>query len=235
MLIDSHCHMNIMIRNYMTKDLFVPLSINEIDLCQKIINNANSHHVSTIINVGTDLIESLTCIDIAKNFSNCYASIGLHPSDVTLDWKKIIIEFKELLKNKQKLKIVAIGECGIDKYHKGYDLQRQKDSFAAQIELALEHDLAIIVHSREADLETYESIYAYRNESNLRGSIHCFSSDLAYAKKYLDLGFVLGFGGSITYNKNIELRNVVTNIPLEKIILETDAPFLKIFHKIHIT
>lgn len=226
MLIDTHCHMNIMIRNYKTKKIAQSLSLHEIDECQKIINDAFDQQVTTIINVGTDLVESLTCIDIAKHFTNCYATIGLHPTDTTFDWQTTITEFKELLKNKQDLKIVGIGECGIDKFHPGYNLDQQKKSFAAQIELALEHNLALVVHSRNADQETYESLAAYRNEPNFKGVIHCFSSNMEYAQKYIDLGFVLGFGGTVTYPKNDEYRRVATSIPLEKIILETDAPFL---------
>lgn len=226
MLIDTHCHMNIMFRNYTTKKTFQTLSNLEIETCKHIVNNALDQQISTIINVGTDLVESLTCIEIAKLFNNCYATIGLHPTDATDDWQKTITDFKTLLLKKNELKIIGIGECGVDKYHQGYDEQRQRRVFEAQIELALEHDLALVIHSREADIETYETLHAYRNEKNFRGTIHCFSSDLHYAKKYIDLGFVLGFGGTITYPKNNELRNVVTTIPLEKIILETDAPFL---------
>lgn len=226
MLIDTHCHMNVIIRNYIEKNIFNPLSLEEIELCHKILTDASNHSVSTIINVGTDLIESLTCIDIAKYFSNCWATIGLHPTDTKHNWQAVITEFEILLQNKKEAKIIGIGECGIDKYHKGYDAQLQKQAFEAQIELALQHNLALVVHSRDADIETYEILSSYRNEPHLKGTIHCFSSDLNYAQKYLDLGFVLGFGGTLTYPKNEELRKVATTIPLEKIILETDAPFL---------
>lgn len=226
MLIDTHCHLNIIIRNYKTKKNFEPISLQETKECQKIITDALDQDVTKLINVGTDLIESLTCIDIAKKFDNCVATIGLHPTDTTYGFKPTITEFKELLKQKKELKIVGIGECGIDKYHPGYNLQHQRDAFAAQIELALEHNLPLVIHSRDADLETYEGLAAYKGESNLKGTIHCFSSDENYAQKYLDLGFVLGFGGTVTYPKNETLRNVVKAIPLEKIILETDAPFL---------
>lgn len=226
MLIDTHCHINVIIRNYATKNLFAPLSFSEIETCKKILNDASDQQIGAVINVGTDLIESLTCIDIAKHFDHCYATIGLHPTDATSEWLSTILEFKHLLQQKNFLKIIGIGECGIDKYHQGYDALRQRKVFEAQIELALEHNLALVVHSRDADIETYETLYAYRNEKNLKGTIHCFSSDMNYAQKYLDLGFVLGFGGTVTYPKNHELRKVATTIPLEKIILETDAPFL---------
>lgn len=226
MLIDTHCHMNMLIRDYKRKTTLQPLSTQELQTCQKFIDDANERDVTTIINVGTDLIESLTCIDIAKHFQHSYATIGLHPNDADADWKKTITEFKALLQNKQHLKIVGIGECGIDKHYPGYNLKRQQEVFAAQIELALEHNLALSIHSRDADEETYQALAAYRNEANLKGTIHCFSSNIDYAEKYIDLGFVLGFGGTVTYPKNDHLRHVATTVDLENIILETDAPFL---------
>lgn len=226
MLIDTHCHLNMIVRSYKTKKTFEPLSQQEIIACKTIIDNAKQQDVTKIINVGTDLIESLTSLDIAKQFDNCYATIGLHPVDAQHDWPKVITELKELLQQKKSLKIVGIGECGIDKYHDGYNAQRQKESFEAQIELALEHNLPLVIHSRDADQETYDTLNQYKNKPNLKGTIHCFSSDLTYAEKYIDLGFVLGFGGTVTYPKNDTLRTVATTVPLEKIILETDAPFL---------
>lgn len=226
MLTDTHCHLNMMIRDYKTKEKFIPLSETEIEACKKIINHAAENEVTKIINVGTDLIESLTCIDIAKHFESNFATIGLHPNDANNDWKKTIVEFKHLLADKQELKIVGIGECGIDKHYPGYDLKRQKEAFEAQIELALEYNLPLSIHSRDADEETYQGLASYKNEPNLKGVIHCFSSDENYAQKYLDLGFVLGVGGTLTYPKNDTLRNVAKMVTLKNIILETDAPFL---------
>ncbi len=137
-----------------------------------------------------------------------------------------MLNFKGLLLNKKEYKIVGIGECGIDKHYPNYNLEQQQDVFHAQIQLAIEHDLALVIHSRDADQETYDVLAQYKGEKNFRGTIHCFSSDENYAQKYIDLGFVLGFGGTVTYPKNETLRSVVKMIPLEKIILETDAPFL---------
>ena len=92
MLIDTHCHMNIIIRKYESKKIFVPLTFQEIEQCKKIVDLAFDQNVTSIINVGTDLIESLTCIDIAKHFDNCFATIGLHPTDATVDWQTTIAE-----------------------------------------------------------------------------------------------------------------------------------------------
>lgn len=226
MLIDTHCHMSLMVRTFQQNITFTPFTNEELHACEIILTQAQKKSVTTIINVGTNLVESLLCIELAKHFSNCYATIGLHPNDATADWNATIQEFEKLLKQKHPLKIVGIGECGIDKHYPDFNLKQQQDVFHAQIQLALQHNLALIIHSRDADIETYEALQQYRGEKNFKGTIHCFSSNEIYAEKYLDLGFVLGVGGTITYPKNETLRNVVKMVPLEKIIFETDAPFL---------
>jgi TatD DNase family protein len=151
--------------------------------------------------------------------------VGIHPNDCSENWQKDMREIAALAKRKEEYKIVAIGECGIDKHYPEYNLQRQKDAFKAQIELALEHDLAIIVHTRDAGDETLRALDDFRGEA-LRGTIHCFSEDLAFAQHAIGLGFVLGIGGTVTYQKNNYLRSELTTVDLEHIILETDAPFL---------
>lgn len=226
MLIDTHCHMNIMVRNFDNDSVFTKFTSEEIEQMKKIISDAQKQDVTKIINVGTNYTESYSCIEIAKLFSNCFATIGLHPNDATDTWQKDIVNFKGLLLQKKENKIVGIGECGIDKHYPDFNLERQTDVFHAQIQLALEHNLALVIHSRDADQETYDILSQYHGEKNLRGTIHCFSSNEKYAQKYIDLGFVLGFGGTVTYPKNETLRNVAKMIPLEKVILETDAPFL---------
>jgi TatD DNase family protein len=226
MLIDTHSHMNIMVRNFENKEPFQSFNPEEIEQMKKIVFDAQSKQVTEIINVGTNYTESFACIEIAKLFTNCFATIGLHPNDATDTWQNDMLNFKGLLLKKKENKIVGIGECGIDKHYPGFNLQQQQDVFHAQIQLALENDLALVVHSRDADQETYDVLAQYHGEKNFRGTIHCFSSDELYAQKYIDLGFVLGFGGTITYPKNEILRNVAKMVPLEKIILETDAPFL---------
>lgn len=226
MLIDTHCHMNIMVRNFDTTQPFTPFNKNEIEQFQKILNQAQQYDVSTVINVGTNYIESFACVEIAKIFPQCFATLGLHPNDATLEYQKDIDHFKTLLQQKEKNKIVGIGECGIDKHYPDFNLALQESVFHDQISLALQHDLALVIHSRDGDAETYNVLSQYKSEKNFRGTIHCFSSDENYAAKYLDLGFVLGFGGTLTYPKNNTLRAVAQMIPLEKIILETDAPFL---------
>jgi TatD DNase family protein len=221
MLIDTHCHINIMVKS--TFDTLLEES--SFVRAQEIIEEARAHDVKRIINVGTSLIESQNCVMLARQFENVWASIGIHPNDCTPTWKKDLTIFKKLLKEKENNKIVAIGECGIDRHYPDYNLQMQKDVFKAQIELALEHDVALIVHSRDAYDETLRSLEEFKGEIK-RGVIHCFSEDLAFAQTVIDFGLVLGIGGTVTYPKNEIVRSVAATIPLTKIILETDAPFL---------
>lgn len=220
-LIDTHCH----IQNMIKADFDKPLLPEQIDTAKLILDESRNQQVTTIINVGTSVVESKNAIALAQAFSNCWASIGIHPNDLTDNWQEEFRVLKKLAQDKEKNKIVAIGECGIDKHYPEYKMQRQQDAFVAQIELALEHDLALIVHTREAPEETLRCLDDYSKES-LRGTIHCFSENLSFAKHAIQMGFVLGLGGTITYPKNEGLRTIAKTISLEQIILETDAPFL---------
>lgn len=221
MLIDTHCHLNIMVKQHEQTLLHNDMQ----PLAQAIVDNAHAHHVTTIINVGTSFIESKNCITLAQWFSNCYAVVGIHPNDCKEDWRKELHDIEQFLKQKNDLKIVGIGECGLDFHYPDYNKHRQKDAFKAQIECALEHDLALVVHTRDARDETLRILEEYKNELS-RGIIHCFSEDLQFAQQVIEWHFALGIGGTISYPKNNYLRDVVTNVNLSDIVLETDAPFL---------
>ena len=221
MLIDTHCHLNLLIKN----EFDVPLTQQDCSKAELFIRDASEHSVNTILTIGTNLIESMNCVLLAKAYNSVYAVVGIHPNDATQDWKKENFELENLIKNKENNKIVAIGECGLDKHYPDYNLQRQKDVFKAQIELALEYNLALVIHTRDAQDEVLRCLDEYRN-NNLRGTIHCFSETVTFAQDAIGMGFVLGIGGTITYPKNNVLREVVKAVPLTSLILETDAPFL---------
>jgi TatD DNase family protein len=224
MFIDTHCHINMMVK----KSFDVPLSNHEYEQAHTVVQQALTAGVATIINVGTSLVESENCVGLAK-LPGCYASIGIHPNDCTPSWRAELTTMQQRWFSSQEhlreLRIVAIGECGLDFHYENFDKQRQYDAFRAQIELALTYDLALIVHSRDAADETLMILDEYRKES-LRGVMHCFSQDQLFADKVIQQNFVIGLGGTITYPKNEIVRLVAKNIALNKIILETDAPFL---------
>ena len=221
MLIDTHCHINTMVK----QQFDVPLSDEQIAAARIIVQEAHDNQVTTIINVGTSVVESKNCIELAKKYPSIYAAIGVHPTDCTPEWMADIKELKALVKNKTENRIVGIGETGLDRHHPGYNMQRQKDAFKAQIELALEHDLALVVHTRQAPDETLQCLEEYAGHIQ-RGIIHCFSEDQSFADQVIGWGFALGIGGTITYPKNLYLRDIVCAVSLNNIVLETDAPFL---------
>ena len=220
MLIDTHCHINMMVKN----SFDTPMQESDISKAETIIAQAHQARVSLIINVGTRKIENQNCILLAQTFNSVFATVGIHPNDSDT-WQEDFELLKLWVAQKEKNKIVGIGECGIDMHYPDYDLNRQRDAFKAQIELALEHNLALVVHSRDAYDETLRILEEYKNNIT-RATMHCFSYDQTFANIVTQWGFVLGIGGTITYPKNNELRNVVLNTDLKNIVLETDAPFL---------
>lgn len=221
MLVDTHCHMNLMIK----KNFDTLLTDQELANAQSIINTAHAHDVFRIINIGTNIIESMNCISLAQKHQYVYATVGIHPTDCTSEWRTDLKELTKLLCNKKENKIVGIGEVGIDRYHKPFDLERQQDAFRAQIELALYHDLALVIHSRDAAQETLAILHEYKNDLS-RGIFHCFSYQEDIAQEVINISFALGIGGTITYPKNEFLRKIVLEVSLDSIVLETDAPFL---------
>lgn len=223
MLIDTHAHINMMVK----KNFDTLMSNQEIIDAQIIVAEAQKSNVNKIINVGTSLIESKNCITLAQRYDAISAVVGIHPNDLTADWKNDLTEIKKLVQNKNENKIVGIGECGMDFHYPDYNIPRQKDAFKAQIEMALEHDLALVVHTRSAPDETLRSIEEFAGQIT-RGIIHCFSEQADFAQQVIGWGFAIGIGGIITYPKNNYLRDIVQQVPLESIVLETDSPFLPI-------
>jgi TatD DNase family protein len=220
MLVDTHCHINMMIKN----SFDTPLQKSDLSKAEVIINESNAARVSVIINVGTRKVENQNCILLAQTFDSVFATVGIHPNDSDT-WQEDFALLKIWLQKKEDNKIVGIGECGIDMHYPDYNLNRQRDAFKAQIELALEHNLALVVHSRDAYDETLHILEEYKNNLS-RATMHCFSYDQTFARTVTDWGFMLGIGGTITYPKNNELRAVVTSTDLKNLVLETDAPFL---------
>src|SRR5438105_2698583 len=122
MLIDTHCHINIMLRGYKSKSTYTEFTPEEILHANSIIQQAYDADTQLIINVGTDVIESITCVKLAQLYKNCYAIVGIHPNDATENWKSEFEQIKNLTKNIVENKIIGIGECGIDMHYENYSL-----------------------------------------------------------------------------------------------------------------
>ena len=176
-----------------------------------------------IITIGCDIEEIYKAVDIANRFDNVFASVGFHPYDVKdLDLDKIKL-LKELAT--QHKKVVAIGETGLDYYRDITPKKKQWEFFEKQIELAKELGLPVVVHSRNADKDTIKILEQYKPFENT-GIIHCFGGDIEMMERSVDLGFYISFAGNITYPKANRLREVLKRTPLDRLLLETDSPFL---------
>jgi TatD DNase family protein len=175
----------------------------------------------TIINPGTDIKTSAKAVELANQYKNIYASVGLHPSD-SQEPDFDYTAYKQLINSK----VVAIGEMGLDFWYlekeeilRNAEIKRQKEIFIKQLDLANEMDLPAIIHCRVAFNEVLEILKQRKN----RGVIHCFTGNWEQAQQFLDLGFYLGING-IIFKMNLE--EVIKNCPIDKILLETDCPFL---------
>jgi len=173
-----------------------------------------------IITVGIDLESSRKAVRLAKGYK-VYAAVGIHPHEAKRYSKDLDEALRKLEELTEAERVVAIGETGLDYYRNLSPRQDQVKLFQAQLELAERLDLPVIVHDREADRE----ILAILREARVRGVVHSFSSPLEVAERLLEQGFYLGFSGPVTFPKAPQ-REVVREVPLERILVETDAPYL---------
>lgn len=193
----------------------------------------NHSHISTnigdlefVVLSASNLEDSKNNVELAKNNPKLLAAVGIHPQETITNYELRITNLEELLK--QNKNIVAVGECGLDYSDMDLDsrssiVEKQNLLFKKQIELAQKYNKALIVHSREAAEETLEILSKYKN---LRGVIHCYTGGKKRIKKYLELSdnFYLGIDGNLTYEDG--LVEVVRNIPKDRLVLETDSPYL---------
>ncbi len=209
MLIDSHAH--IQGKEYAGET-------------EAVIARAHAAGVETIIAVGGagDMSSNTEAIALAQAFANVYATVGMHPHDAKDVGADELKSLKELASSP---KVVAVGETGLDYYynHSPHDVQRRV--FAQFIHMAVETKLPIVVHERDAAKEA-EDLLRCEGAGKLRGVIHCFTGNYEAACAYLDLGFYLSFTGIITFKNAAALREVVRKVPLERMLVETDSPYL---------
>jgi TatD DNase family protein len=158
----------------------------------------------------------------AKYPDRCFAMMGLHPCSVEADYKLVLTEIEKQLFAR---KFVAVGEIGLDYYWSKEFVEQQKDAFRMQCRWAIELDLPIIIHARESLDDLIQIVKEEKKDERLRGIFHCFGGSIEQAQKIIQLGFWMGIGGVLTYKKS-GLDEIVKDIPLEWLVLETDAPYL---------
>ena len=172
-----------------------------------------------VINVGVDLVTSRASLELARKHEKIFAACGVHPHEAADFTDATLKELAGLLDRGA----VAVGECGLDYYRDLSPREDQRRAFRAQLELAVEKGLPVIVHLREA---TEDLLAILREVRPDRGVIHAFSADREALLEFLDLGFHIGIGGPVTYRKNAALRALLWDIPLERLLVETDSPYL---------
>lgn len=179
------------------------------------------HGVGTIINCAADWDSVTEVMELAETYPYVYAALGLHPDAVGELTEE---RFSFLREQCRKEKVVAIGEIGLDYYWDNESHENQKKWFVRQLDLARELDLPVIIHSRDAAEDTLQVMKEHAQ--GLRGVIHCFSYSKEMAEIYVKMGFYIGIGGVVTFKNGKKLKEVAEVIPLERILLETDCPYL---------
>ena len=186
----------------------------------EVIRAAYESGVSLIVDPGDTLERSKNTVALAEQYDFIYAAVGVHPEEFETWTDDTVDRLRELAGNP---KVVAIGEIGLDYYWDKSHTELQKQMFRTQIELALELNLPIIVHDREAHGDCFSIVCDY---PALRGVFHCYSGSAEMAKELLKRGWYLGFDGPITYKNNVKAMEVLAVTPLDRIVLETDSPYL---------
>ncbi|MDR7857599.1 TatD family hydrolase [Tissierella sp.] len=189
---------------------------------EMIIKNLKGNGVELVINIGADLQTSIASVSLAEKYDNIYAAIGVHPhSAKEMDYSTI-----EILKSFAKReKVVAIGEIGLDFHYDNSPRDVQRKWFKEQLKLAKEVDLPVVIHTREANQETFD-ILKEAQDGSLRGVLHCYSGSVEMALEYIKLGFYISLGGPVTFNNAKVAKEVAKAVPLDKLLIETDCPYL---------
>ena len=206
-LIDSHAHLDF---DKFNKDR------------DEVIQRAKSHGVINIINVGSNLSSSHRSLSLSQKYDMIYAVVGIHPHEAKDLDKQALKVLKDLAKAD---KVVGIGEIGLDFYYDNSPRDKQKEAFREQLQLAKEIKLPVVIHSREADEETI-NILKEENMKNHNILLHSYTGGKEMAEEALAMGFYFSAGGIVTFNSAQELKEIMQKIPLSRILLETDSPYL---------
>ena len=178
--------------------------------------------IEKIVNVCASVGGFQDTVDLMEKYPFIYGAVGIHPDDADKMTQETLDEIRRL---SHMDKMVAIGEIGLDYYYLYTDKETQKYWFARQIELAKELDLPILIHDRDAHGDTLSILKAHQG-GNLRGILHCFSGSLETAKELMKLGFYISFAGPVVFPKSLKLKEVAKEIPMDRLLIETDSPYL---------
>lgn len=202
-MIDTHCH----------------IYSEYYDDISKKIEDISAAGIEKVIVNGCDMKSNLEVLELVKKYDIVYGALGFHPTELE-NFNDECISWLDKHINDDK--IVAIGEIGLDYHYDDTDKILQKDVFKKQLDIAKKYNKPVIVHSRDAIKDTYDMLSNYE----IKGSIHCYSGSLEMAREFIKLGYYIGIGGVCTYKNSKNIINVLENVPLSYILLETDSPYL---------
>ncbi len=208
MFVDSHCHLDKL--NY--QDLHESIA--------DVVAKAKSARVESMLSVGVTMDSFPSMLEAIKPFDNVHASCGVHPLDVESDF-----DFDKFKQYAQDPRVVAIGETGLDYHYQPETAELQKERFKQQVEVAVELNKPLIIHTRNAREDTLQ-ILREGGAEQCGGVIHCFTEDLGFAEQAMKLGFYISISGIVTFKQATELKEVVKALPLDRLLIETDSPYL---------
>lgn len=189
---------------------------------EALLSSLQGHGIGTVINIGASLSGSEATVKLAEQYPFIYGAVGVHPSEVEELNEESFARLRAMCSHE---KIVAVGETGLDYHYPEPEAALQKEWFEKQVLLARETGLPVIIHSREAAKDTLDILQSLHAEE-IGGVVHCFSYAKEMAREYLNMDFYFGIGGVITFQNAKKLKEAVAYIPMEKILLETDSPYL---------
>jgi len=208
MLIDSHCHLDF------------PDFAEEID---DVVGRAHESGVGLMLTICTHVTKFDQVLAVAERYDNIFCTVGIHPHEAAAEPET---EAARLVKLSQHPKVVGIGETGLDYYYEHSPPEDQKRSFRQHIEAARQTGLPIVIHSRDADDDMAEILREEMADGAFPGLLHCFSSGYALAETAWDLGLYVSFSGILTFKSADDIRHTARAVPLERLLVETDAPYL---------
>ncbi len=208
-IVDSHCHLD-----------RIDLSDFDNDL-NKALDFARSRNISHFLNIAVSMENFPKVREIAEQHADVYCTCGVHPLDV----ENGQVSAGQLVELSQHAKVVAIGETGLDYFYAKESRQLQLESFAIHVDAANQADLPLVIHTRDAKQDTLDILRA-NSKRSMPGVMHCFTEDWAMAKASLDMGFYISISGIVTFKQAENVRQVVKKLPLDRLLIETDSPYL---------
>lgn len=208
MLVDSHCHLN-----------YKGLAEQQ----NEVLMRARENGVTAMLNIATRESEWNDVLAVAEAHDDVWASVGIHPHDAD---QHPHIDVTKLIERANHPRVIAIGETGLDYYYDKSDRERQQESFRVHIKAARETGLPIIIHTRDAEEDTHSILREEMEQGGFTGVIHCFTAPQDFADKALDLGLYISISGIVTFKNAADLQASAKTIPAERLLVETDAPFL---------